>query len=395
MPAKQEVVRDVACEVLGRYAASKRASSGPEFHDAGPAVLAALTMSTDRDVVQEVCFAALLKWLEGCRQGTPITGIIGGLAGFLAGMQVACSFSPLLVPLTRQIRESLAATIRRSPWRKTAVGWEDYDLISGPAGIILAMATDRDCPAHLMLPAARHLACLCDDDGLERLRIGLYRDEKQRAWNFGRINTGLAHGVSAVAAALSLASVMTNDLKGEISPPLRRLCQWLVAESYVDERGLRTWHPAGRDGASPPRSVNPRQAWCYGSPGIIWTLWQASKVLGDSTLQAFAENAIRTFCASFNETIYLDGDPVEDSLGICHGAAGTLAIIDAFERHAALTDIVSVGQRLEKYLLDRINEIRRISQEDMTLLTGGSGTLAVLLTRYGAQREWLVQIALH
>jgi hypothetical protein len=394
MATKQAIIHDAVFEALATYASYQRSSPLQHVHDAGPAVLAALAAATGHDAAHEVSLCALGTWLNGLHGGTVSASVFGGLAGFLVGAQVASSFCPRLIPLARQLRDALANMVTDGRWRTEAVAWEDYDLVSGLAGIILAMATDRDCPLQFVLPAARRLALLCDSDDLERLRVGVYRDDELRGWNFGRINTGLAHGVTAVAAALRAAAETADDVKQDLSPPLQRVCRWLVAGSYVDDRGLRTWHYAGLEGRTPPSGVSSRQAWCYGTPGVAWTLWEAARVLSDSTLQSFAEDAMRSFCTAFDEKLYIDDGPTDDALGICHGAAGMLAIANAFELHAGLIEAAALGDRLEGYLLDRIGEIQRLAHENMSLITGASGILAVLLTRHDGEREWLSQIAL-
>jgi hypothetical protein len=53
------------------------------------------------------------------------------------------------------------------------------------------------------------------------------------------------------------------------------------------------------------------------------------------------------------------------------------------------------AERLEAYLLARADEIGQLAHENMTLRTGASGILAVLLVRCGGQRNWLPHIALH
>ncbi|MDH3598752.1 MAG: hypothetical protein OEU26_03820 [Candidatus Tectomicrobia bacterium] len=394
MAAKQAIIHDAAFEALATYASSQRSSPLQHFHDAGPAVLAALAAASGHEVGHEVSVRALGAWLDGFPGGTVSAGVFGGLSGFLVGVQVASSFYPRLIPLARQLRNALANAATDRHWRTEAVAWEDYDLVSGPAGMILALATDHSCSPQFILPTARHLALLCDSDDLERLRVGAYRDDELRAWNYGRINSGLAHGVTGVAAALRSASEIAVEVREELSPPLQRVCRWLIADSYVDDRELWTWHPAGLEGGVGPRSAIRRQAWCYGTPSVAWTLWEAARVLGDVTLQAFAEDAMRSFCTAFDETFYIDKGPVSDALGVCHGAAGMLAIADAFALHPGLTEAASLRDRLEGYLLDRIDEIQWLAHRDMTLITGASGILAVLLTRHGAQREWLSQIAL-
>jgi hypothetical protein len=229
---------------------------------------------------------------------------------------------------------------------------------------------------------------------LDRLRVGFYRDDRLRSWNFGRINTGMAHGVAGVAAALRAASETAPWVRQQLGPPLRRVCRWLMEESFNDSRGLLTWTPGGREGAPPPSGASSRQAWCYGAPGVAWALWESARVLDDPGLRSFAEDAMRTFCAAFAEERYIDDAPADDALAFCHGAAGTLAIADAFARSAKLTEAASLADRLEAYLLARLDEVQALAERNMTLLTGASGILAVLLTRHGGRRDWLSQFAL-
>jgi hypothetical protein len=393
MTARRAIILEAAFESLTGYASAQRISRSQDEDDSGPVVLAALTDASVGEGGHEGSQQALAAWLDRLRATPAYTGVFGGLAGLFVGLHVASSFHTRLERLAVQLRGTLTNELAAGRWRTTAVAWEDYDLISGPAGIILALATDRGCPPGSILPAARHLAYLCDRDDLERLRVGAYREDIQRGWNFGRINTGLAHGVAGVAAALRSACE-TAESREEFVTPLRRVCDWLVSESYVDGRGLRTWHPAGLERRTHSAHFSRRQAWCYGTPGVAWTLWEAGRVLGDIALQSFARDAMSSFCTVFDERFYVDDGPVDSALGICHGVAGTIAIADAFTRHAGLHEAAILRDRLEDYLLDRLDDVRHLAARDMTLLTGASGILAVLLTRYGGRRDWLFQFAL-
>ena len=125
-----------------------------------------------------------------------------------------------------------------------------------------------------------------------------------------------------------------NTVDEDLKVPLQRACRWLISESYVDDRGLRTWHPAALEGASRPCGASARQAWCYGTPGLAWALWQVGQVLNDQTLCNFAEEAMHSFCDAFDEGVYTDGGPADEALSICHGAAGMLAVADAFALYA-------------------------------------------------------------
>jgi len=276
-------------------------------------------------------------------------------------------------------------------WRTSLVAWRDYDLFNGPTGLVLAGAASGNATAPFAR-AARHLALLCDDPRLERLRAGTEIDPRS-AFNIGRINTGMAHGVTGVAAALRHA-VETFEDGDDYRPALRRACDWLVQEVYLADCGLITWSPVGHEGDSPSFAVDDPQAWCYGTPGVAWTLWDAGRVLDDSSLQMLGEEAMRSFCAVFDDERFVARPDVGEALSICHGAAGTLAVADAFARHADLGDAASLRDHLDGYLMDRIDDILNLARVDMTILTGAGGIMSVLVTARGGPRDWLPQLAL-
>jgi len=89
-----------------------------------------------------------------------------------------------------------------------------------------------------------------------------------------------------------------------------------------------------------------------------------------------------------------DKDPVGEALGICHGASGTLAVADAFARHAELREAEDLRRYLVEYLMNRIQEVRALGLTDMTMLTGAGGIMSVLLTVHSGERNWLSLIAL-
>jgi lantibiotic biosynthesis protein len=359
-------------------------------YDAGPALLASLAVATGLDDL-ELAHQVLARWLVGLPGGNSHLGAFEGLAACLVATQAASSFYPRFGPLAMAVSDSIANLSSARCWRTSKVAWEDYDLICGPAGIVLALVAGH-ASIDQSLPPARHLVQLCDRE-LTGFRLGDDRGDERRFWNLGRVNTGLAHGVTGVAAALR-AMVDASAGAEEFAQPLRRVCAWLMCESYLDGRRVRTWPPAGLDGRRPPQGLSRRQAWCYGTPGVAWTLWDAGRALNDRELQAFALDAMRSFCTAFEERWYLDDGPVDATVGICHGAAGTLAVADAFARHASLPAAAVLRDHLATYLLDRLEDVHKLARENMSLLSGAAGVLAVLLTVSGGARGWLTQIAL-
>ena len=118
----------------------------------------------------------------------------------------------------------------------------------------------------------------------------------------------------------------------------------LIDEAFTDSRGVITWGAGSRDG-QPTLRASGRQAWCYGCPGIAWTLWEAGRVLGDDRVSAFAARAASSFIAA------CDSDA--EDLGISHGVAGLLLVFDAFSRHADLPGAQHLADRLEAHRADR------------------------------------------
>jgi hypothetical protein len=179
---------------------------------------------------------------------------------------------------------------------------------------------------------------------------------------------------------------------------LRRIADWLVARSRVDDHGMIVWPPAGpalaphganRDGWTPPGSPTHMQAWCYGTPGIAWTLWELGRVLADPELSALAVAAFRSFLSAGGVSVNAS---VREGLAICHGDAGILVLCDAFARHAGLAEAGYHRDLLELRLRANLSGLAQWATVDPSLLTGPVGVLVALLTVRGADRTWLAMM---
>jgi hypothetical protein len=367
---------------LGAFVAARDGASPGFRSDPGPLVLAA---SAARALGTPLDEATLDAWLDALAADGPEGRISFGPTCALSGLAAARPLVPRLGRLHRSLWDSVATSWDRGGAPSGDLSWNDYDVIDGPAGMLLHLAAARRPPARLVDLCVRRLAALCADDDLGGMRLGHGGGRGPARWNRGRIDTGVAHGVAGVA--LALAAVLSREPRAPLRGALTRLADWLVSQSYADERGVRTWAPAGLDGRVPPPSHG-RQTWCYGTPGIAWALWESGRALRRPDLRAFALAAMGSFCDRFDPAFHLDADPLS-RLGFCHGAAGTLAVADAFSLHARSAPASRLASRLDSLLLRSLPSIRRLSASDTTLLTGTSGILCVLLTRRGAPRRWL------
>ena len=383
-------VAEFAGDILGRYAAAERTSRSIYGHDSGPMVLAYVADSVGA-ITDHLARQVARRWLEELPDQIHSLGSFGGMGGFLAGVRAGIFVDRDFCSLSQRLLDQTSHWLAGVQWRTSSVAWVDYDLFRGPAGLVLAGATN-DGPTTPFVPAARHLARLCDDPGLEGLRAGTEIDLPS-AFNLGRINTGMGHGVSGVASALRHAAETFED-GVNYRPALRRACDWLLEQAYLADGDFITWPAVGRDGAKATGPADRRQAWCYGTPGVAWTLWDAGRVLGDASLQVLGEEAMRSFCCVFDTDFSYPIDDNAEELAICHGVAGTLAVADAFARYAALHEAALLRDELQRYLLDRVDQIADIARTDMTLLSGAAGIVSVMVSAYGGARSWLCQLAL-
>lgn len=380
----------LAAGVLESYATARHDSPTIYGHDCGPMVLANVAASVDA-IPDDLLWRVARRWLAELPDKVYALGAFGGLGGFLAGIRAGIVIDDQFALLYERVSSQTGRMLAGMRWRTSSVAWADYDLFRGPAGLVLAGVTSGDATAPFV-PAARYLAYQCDDPDLEGLRAGT-EIHPHSAFNIGRINTGMGHGVTGVASALRHAAETFED-GSTYRPALRRACAWLVEQAYLADDDFVTWPMVGRDGARPTGFADRRQAWCYGTPGVAWTLWDAGRVLEDSSLQVLGEEAMRSFCHVFDANYHLDKHDISEELGICHGVAGLLAVADAFARHTGMTDATSLRDYLDHYLLDRVDQIAEIASTDMTMLSGAGGIVSVMLSVHGGTRNWLNQLAL-
>ncbi|MFG3499520.1 lanthionine synthetase LanC family protein [Streptomyces sp. NPDC047928] len=358
--------------------------------DPGVPVLAHLVAGTGRPAAAAAAARAVAVWAKSAGRGPAHPGLYdGGLAGTLVGLRLGARLHPALHRAADRVAHHLTEGAATREHRPKGVTFPDYDLIVGPAGTLLALHAGARPDATRVAPLTDRLTALCDSDDLWRLRTDGYTDHPQLAWLQGRINTGMGHGVAGVVTALTAAVRHPDGVSPGTALALRRATRWLVRQSYDDARALRTWAGAGLDGPPPP-GASARQAWCYGTPGIAWALWDAADALGDREAADWAEATFTTLVAQYDEGFHLFGDRPGDLLGLCHGAAGVLAVADAFARHARLPAAAALRGRLTRHIADRLPAGHAVADHHPGLLTGLPGTLCALLTAvHDASRAWL------
>jgi hypothetical protein len=144
----------------------------------------------------------------------------------------------------------------------------------------------------------------------------------------GHGNLGVAHGISAVIALLSLAVLHDLHVPGA-ADAIATLCAW--TDGWRQHTDTDLWWP-GHITADHTRHVDrpqrPRPSWCYGVAGIARAQQLAGIALADPARQQAAEAAMLTALR----------DPAQRALlrdiGLCHGKAGLLQSAWRMAAHA-------------------------------------------------------------
>jgi hypothetical protein len=220
------------------------------------------------------------------------------------------------------------------------------------------------------------------------------------SWNLGQVNLGLGHGLPGVLAALTAAWPYLAEADREpVARSIRVATTFLIRYSRRDAYGVLCWPfaVAGHDGSAGAGPVTEResrrQGWCYGTPGVAWQIAEAGRVLRDPYLVEFGCAAMASLAAAWDDDRHLDAG-LPDRLGFCHGAAGVLAIADAFATYAGVEPARRLAEHLYALLRAHLTGVARLGSTDRTVLTGAPGVLAVLLSREAARRDWLRAVGL-
>jgi hypothetical protein len=144
----------------------------------------------------------------------------------------------------------------------------------------------------------------------------------------GHGNLGLAHGIGAALALLSLAILEGINPAGG-KEAVETICAW--TDRWRGRQASATWWPGfitfgqHQEGRVDP-AQRPRPSWCYGISGTARAQQLAGLALGDVARQREAENAM---IETLRDPFQVERLP---EIGLCHGMAG---LLHAAQRMAA------------------------------------------------------------
>lgn len=178
-----------------------------------------------------------------------------------------------------------------------------------------------------------------------------------------------------------------------LAEAIGRLIEFFLCFVQEQPDGEVYWPSAitGEEYLKPALSISPhkRLSWCYGSLSILRSLFLASKAVSNEKIQIWAVNKAIRFTKMPLEK-YLFESPT-----ICHGYSGALILFESFYRDTHETAFLDAIERLQrkicsmnsmsyKYGFQNIDWIKGKYniEDDLSLLSGASGVLLALSSRY-------------
>jgi hypothetical protein len=306
-------------------------------------------------------------------------GLMNGWAGLLVAAGYVSIDKPRYSQLRSWIRTFLSAAAEaayRKPFQNPTT-CNDFDLVTGAAGMYLALAYRQD-----NVPEDNLLAYLCwlvsDAEG----RPSSTSSEQTKGAYDG---LGAAHGLAGVLAAICRAGRSV-----ERDAVLHAVCEDLIVK-------------AGASANAPPRPASdgraPPTTWCSGSLGFAAALCKAGIVLGRKRYLEIGKASLEPFESS---------DPSAWGLrdcSLCHGLAGAAVVLHRLARVVQSEGLSQAAARCARELIRSFDADSKLGYTfldpdgrafDATgLLIGVSGVGLALLTVAGAINDsWTVLLGL-
>ncbi|SCW52559.1 Lanthionine synthetase C-like protein [Paenibacillus tianmuensis] len=294
------------------------------------------------------------------RQGIESLSLWTGMAGVVTGIQALSRQGTRYENMLRSLNDFFLRMfpeymyiVRRNI--KEGALMSDYDVIQGLSGIGRYLLHFKEQPEMrlALTQVLEYMVELYEYKEVQNTQVpGWYispdrimSTSDQELYPEGYFNCGVSHGIPGPLALLSLAHQQGVEVEGG-REAIRSVAEWLMRFTIKDEYGSYwpahvSWQEqiAGAASGSPPR-----EAWCYGGPGVARTLWLAGQALGEP---AWKQAAIESFLGTARRPEQLWN---LHSSTFCHGYAGLLQMTQRMIADTGTAELLP----LRDHLVDRI-----------------------------------------
>lgn len=311
------------------------------------------------------------------------TSLLQGLTGI--GMTVYCMsnngkrYKVFLNNLNETIKERTQSYIEFTA-KSHELKEEFYDVITGLSGVAsyyLHFLDDKEMVNQLKEILKYLTSISLSKDTLEiEIKKSFYMNFKEN--NHDKyINLGFAHGIAGILTILVQTYKQGVYVKDQINA-IKYISNYLLNICIKDENGI-SWAYNNLD----KNSVSTRDAWCYGTPGVAYSLLQAASLLKDKNMHDIA-------CTGMKTALKLKRGL--NSSTFCHGYCGIMYITKCFYDYTKNEFFKDEYYNLRNEIIKQYNpnypfgyvskelvENELVPKNEIGILTGVSGILLVLL----------------
>ena len=300
----------------------------------------------------------------------------------------------LILKLTEQFLKELL--------EKEEVATHDFDVISGISGILYYLVSVNLENDILYNNIAQYINKIVKDTNYYNWKIpGWYVNKKNQNtlldaadYPDGNINYSLSHGIAGPLLSISILmkkNISENCCKISIKRIIdeyRKIglvgnkydnCVWpgiIDINDYISKRY--------------DKQPNERMSWCYGSIGVLRSMYEAAKVTSDHELEQYVREEVCKI-AVMDEKDYLLNSPI-----LCHGYAGLIALLLYFYKETKEECIILKVKELLEIVINMYSDKNKFGYKDIIykkeqggfikqeedkngFLDGASGVVLVLL----------------
>lgn len=271
-----------------------------------------------------------------------------------------------------------------------------YDVMYGLTGMgnyLMNFAADKMI-RNSLCQILQFLTDLCENDfqGIPRFAIHssqspLFRYSREpSAESIKYVNLGISHGIPGILLLLVRSYREGIYVKNQFKA-IEFLANYIYI-SCVRDRKEYFWEAQKILGENNKKKNRARDAWCYGTPGVAYSLLKASQLLKNDKMKELAICSMKVSLQHLQETV---------SSTFCHGFSGLCCLARKFHEETEESYFLKAYTSLFEHILSLYNaeypfgftnkEMEQgslIERNEIGLLNGVSGVLLTLLSCYKA-----------
>lgn len=276
-------------------------------------------------------------------------------------------------------------------YRKLPLNELIYDTmygLTGTANYLLNFKSESRVK-NTLLNILQYLVDICTTsiDGIPKFAIRADQSQLFSASNDSRIryvNLGVSHGIPGILLILCKSYesgiYVTNQLEA-----IKYLSEY-ISNSCVKNSNMIFWESQKIIGIDNDEAVPSRDAWCYGTPGVSYSLLVASNLLNDNEMHNLAIDSMKLSLKSLREVI---------SPTFCHGLSGLCCLARKFYEYTNDNYFYEMYMKLFEHILDlysdqhpfgfidkEVEKGQITNKHEIGLLTGTTGVLLTILSCY-------------